>query len=186
MNSASARHHPTCHTRRGSSGGSKLRRPRHHAARRRDRDRHGVARGHARGRHPDDRRRPGPLSVDRLRALVGDPDDDDGRLRRQRPDDVRRPVHRRSGDALRDRHHHGHHRRDHEHVRRAVKPRAEAARTPRIRRRSTSIGSTAGSSASRLSCPAPRTRSRRPPMPSRRRRTISVGSTSGSAESKPR
>ena len=42
---------------------------------------------------------------------------------------------------------------------------------PKVRRRTTSVGSTAGSSASRLPCPAPRTRSRRPPMPGRRPRS---------------
>ncbi len=102
------------------------RRPRDHAARGRSGHRQCVDRDHGRVRPLDDRRRSRELSVLRVGALVGDPDDHDRGLRRQCPDDVRRTVHRRGGDDVWDRLPDGHHGSDHEHVRCAFTPRAGA------------------------------------------------------------
>ena len=101
------------------------------------------------------------LSVHRVRALVGRPDGHDRRVWRQRPHESRRTARRRGRHALGDRLPNGDHRGDHEHVRGALAARAERPRMPRLRWRSSSVSSTAGSHASRPRWAVPRRRSAR-------------------------
>ena len=126
------------------------------------------------------------IPVDRRRALVGHPDDDDRRVWRQRSDDCPRTVCCRARHVLWDRFPDRDHGRNHEHVRiqRQRAARAEESETetpwriiPSARR---------ASRAHRDGAVQLVLRGGRPPLPSRRRRTISVGSTSGLVESKPR